>query len=102
MSAEEMRRLTIDKLSEMRENGVDKLRRMRHERPTVAKIEGALVTLPGNTAESIGIIVCEINAELNAVDRAIEIVNDTFRRLMAPPPDPAAVDEEKPTEELYG
>lgn len=100
MSAEEMRRLTVKRLSKLRDDGVSNLRRVRYERPAIVKVGDSTVTAPGSSIESIGVLHCEINAEIIALEKAIEIVNETYRVLTSPKPEKSDEGDEK-QEEYY-
>lgn len=96
MSAEDMRRISIQRLEEMRKNGINKMRQVRYQPPSpVAASNGSLAVLPPNTAEAIGLLHCEIAAELNAIDRSIDILNDVYRMLTSPAQQPDDTEGEK-------
>ena len=101
MSAEEMRRLTVAELTENLRVGEKKMRDLRYDRPAVyVPKNGQAVVAPGSTVEMVGVLHIEINAELRAIERAIEIVNETYRVLTSPKP-AADEDVEEKREDIY-
>lgn len=93
-----MRRLTVRDLTEKRNEGINKLLNLRYERPAVGKVDNAIISTPGSTAESVGLLHCEIVAELNAIENAIKTVNDVYRKLTSPA---SEKDDDKIQEDYY-
>lgn len=102
MSAEDMRRLTVGALSELVATGEKRLKDLRYERPTVIAGKDGAVTavIPGSTIEMVGALHMEIAVEIRATERAIEIVNETYRVLTSPKRAPEDVVEKK-KEDIY-
>lgn len=99
MTADALRSRVIARLIETRATTVGNLRRCRPRAPT--QMQGGAV-INAATAEEIALYAVDLNATIDALDNAINIIQDEFKKLMSPEqPD----DDEKPGKEarqLYG
>lgn len=82
MSADELRRRTVERLSEARDKSVEYALNVRF-RPSV----GGDKHIPATTAEEIALQTLEGSAMIRAYTYAIEVINDTFRRMHQPDDD---------------
>jgi hypothetical protein len=98
MTAESIRQIAVQRLQEMVGKGEEKLRQLRYRPPSI--LNGA--PLPGNSPTEVGMVACEINAEVNALERAIDIVNETYK-MITNPTTPEAEEQPKsePVEGIY-
>jgi hypothetical protein len=101
MSAEEMRRRTVGRLEAMKDSEFGKLRRLRHGPGQVVQGEKGMTAVPPVTIEYIGVTHCEIVASVEAIERAIEIINDTYRVLTSPASLPEEEQEPQQQERIY-
>ena len=102
MSAEEMRRRTVSRLEVLAGREMDKLRRLRHGPGQVVQGEKGMTSVPPVTIEYIGVTHCEIVASVEAIEKAIEIINDTYRVLTSPAAMPEEEQEPQQQERFYG
>jgi hypothetical protein len=82
MSAEELRRQTVDQLSTARDRAVEYSLNARF-RPSV----GGDRYIPATTAEEIALQALEGNALARAYTNAIEVINEAYRRMNQPDDD---------------
>lgn len=82
MSAEELRRRTIDKLGSARDSAVEYALNVRF-RPS----SGGDRFTPATTVEEIALQAIEGNALARAYSNAIEAINDTYRQMHQPDDD---------------
>jgi hypothetical protein len=82
MSADELRRRTIEQLSEVRDRSVEYALNVRF-RPSA----GGDKFVPATTAEEIALQTIEGNAMARAYSFAIEVINDAYRRMHQPDDD---------------
>lgn len=82
MSADELRRQTIEQLGATRDRAVEYSLNVRF-RPSV----GGDRHIPATTAEEIALQVLEGNAMARAYTNAIEVINEAYRRMHQPDDD---------------
>lgn len=79
MSAEELRRRSIERIGELRDRSVEYGLNVRF-RPAVVGNN----YVPAMTAEEIALQVLETNALARAYTEAIAVVNETYRKMVEP------------------
>lgn len=98
MTADILRSRTVARLTQLRADTVGNLRRCKPRAPL--KI-GDSAVIPATSAEEIALYAVETNATIDALDRAIEAIQDEFKKLVSPEQEPDA-DDTKPARKLYG
>lgn len=96
-----MRRRTVGRLEALRDSEIDRLRRLRHGPGQVVQGEKGITAVPPVTIEYIGVSHCEIVAATDAIEKAIEIVNDTYRVLTSPASMPEEDQDQQQQERYY-
>lgn len=99
MSADDLRRRVEARLVEARDDNVKNLRRCK-PRPPTAMQGGAIV--PAATTEEIALYAVDTNAWIDALTKAIEIIDDEYQKMTAPVvPRDERVDEQPKTGQVY-
>lgn len=92
MSAEEIRRIAVQKLEDARDNVMGHHVNLRYTAP----IPTANGVIPASTMEDIAMRAIETNAEVRAYTNAIQFVKEAFKQVTSPKQEP-----DKPAEGQY-
>jgi len=84
MSAEDMRRLTIDRLTELKKTKLRTLRSLKFTPGNVVSTPAGVTAVPPTTLEYVGAMHSITVAEMDLLDDLADIVNDTYRALTSP------------------
>ena len=98
MTAESIRQIAVQRLQEKIVEGQAKMRQLRYRPPSI--VGGA--TLPGNSAEEIGMVASELNAEIAALGSAVDIINEVYKMITSPTTPEAEESKGKQQEKFYG
>lgn len=97
MTADLLRSNTTRRLREQRE---ETLKRLRHCKPRAPILYEKTGIAPAAQCEEIALSAVDINATIDALDRAIEIIAEEFKKIMSP--EEPATDDTKTGKEFYG
>lgn len=98
MTAESVRQVAVERLQEKIRAGKEKIHQARYRPPSIDRG----VMLPGCSAEEIGMVVSEVNAEIRALESAVEIINDAYRTITNPTtPEAEESKQSESTERMY-
>ena len=101
MSAELLARKVTAELKRMRDDKVSGLRKCKPRSPTVLP-EGQ-GTIPAATSEEIALYAVDLNATIDALNNAISVIEEEFKKLTQPEePAPETPEEPQARKSLYG
>lgn len=101
MSAEDMRRLTIDRLTELKKTKLRTLCGLKYGPGQVVSNDKGITTVAPATLEHIGAMHSIAAAEISLLRDLIDIVNETYRALTNPTAPPEDGPESEAKQEDY-
>ncbi len=103
MTAESIRQIAVQRLQEKIVEGQTKMRQLRYRPANSVVATTGVAVMAANSAEEIGMLACELNAEIAALSAAIEIINETYRTITSPKtPEELEGKQEQKQEKFYG
>lgn len=99
MTADLLRSRSVARLTQIRADTVGRLRLCKPRAPLQMQ-DGAVI--PSATPDEIALYAVDLNATVDALDRAIEIIQDEFKKMTSP--EEPAVQQDTPNQarKLYG